>query len=147
MTGFCVDVLFLYCLCLCKKSIIVKDVYEWHLRNVFGYRSFKHIASLAFHLSIAIKPIINDGILFHFYTTIGKYRSLYEAIFFLLQAAQLVVEGSGAVGVAALLSGKVDLKGKKVAVILSGGNIDMAILIQIMGQRGLGVALAECPGV
>jgi threonine dehydratase len=62
-------------------------------------------------------------------------EEIYEAVFFLLQAAQLVVEGSGAVGVAALLSGKVDLKGKKVAVILSGGNIDMGVLSQIMGQR------------
>jgi threonine dehydratase len=60
---------------------------------------------------------------------------IYEAVFFLLQAAQLVVEGSGAVGVAALLSGKVDLKGKKVAVILSGGNMDMEVLSQIIGRQ------------
>jgi threonine dehydratase len=62
-------------------------------------------------------------------------EEIYEAVFFLLQTAQLVVEGSGAVGVAALLSGKVDLKGKKVAVILSGGNIDIEVLSQIMGSR------------
>ncbi len=59
-------------------------------------------------------------------------EEIYEAVFLLLQAAQLVVEGSGAVGVAALLSGKVDLKGKKVAVILSGGNMDMKVLSQIV---------------
>jgi threonine dehydratase len=59
-------------------------------------------------------------------------EEIYEAVFFLLQMAQLVVEGSGAVGVAALLSGKVDLKGKKVAVILSGGNIDIEVLSQIL---------------
>ena len=78
--------------------------------------------------------------------TLVSEEEIYEAVFFLLQVAQLVVEGSGAVGVAALLSGKVDLKGKKIAVILSGGNMDMEILGQIRGQRGLGVALAECPG-
>ena len=61
-------------------------------------------------------------------------EEIYEAVFFLLQAAQLVVEGSGAVGAAALLSSKVDLKGKKVAVILSGGNIDMGVLSQIIGK-------------
>jgi threonine dehydratase len=61
-------------------------------------------------------------------------EEIYEAVFFLLQAAQLVVEGSGAVGVAALLSGKVDLKGKKVAVILSGGNMDIEVLSQIMSK-------------
>ena len=59
-------------------------------------------------------------------------EEIYEAVFFLLQAAQLVVEGSGAVGVAALLSGKVDLKGKKVAVILSGGNMDIEVMSQIV---------------
>jgi len=62
-------------------------------------------------------------------------EEIYEAVFFLLQAAQLVVEGSGAVGVAALLAGKVDLKGKKVAVILSGGNIDIKVLSHVMGSR------------
>jgi threonine dehydratase len=59
-------------------------------------------------------------------------EEIYEAVFFLLQVAQQVVEGSGAVGVAALLSGKVDLRGKKVAVILSGGNMDMEVLSQVM---------------
>lgn len=61
-------------------------------------------------------------------------EEICEAVFFLLQAAQMVVEGSGAVGVAALLSGKADLKGKKVAVILSGGNMDLEILSQIMDK-------------
>ncbi len=61
-------------------------------------------------------------------------EEIYKAVFFLLQAAQLVVEGSGAVGVAALLSGKVNLRGKKVAVILSGGNIDIEVLSQIMDR-------------
>jgi threonine dehydratase len=59
---------------------------------------------------------------------------IYEAVFFLLQTAQLVVEGSGAVGVAALLFGKVDLRGQKVAVILSGGNMDIEVLSQIMNR-------------
>jgi threonine dehydratase len=47
----------------------------------------------------------------------------------------LVVEGSGAVGVAALLFGKVDLKGQKVAVILSGGNMDIEVLSRIMSRK------------
>ena len=59
-------------------------------------------------------------------------EEIYEAIFTLLELTQLVVEGSGAVGVAALLNGKVKLEGKKVAVILSGGNIDATLLLEIM---------------
>ncbi len=50
------------------------------------------------------------------------------AIRALMETQQIVVEGSGAVGIAALLAGKVNLGGRKVAVVLSGGNIDIANL-------------------
>jgi len=58
-----------------------------------------------------------------------------EAIFALLEAEQLVVEGSGAVGVAALLFDKGGLKGKKVVAVISGGNIDIGLLAEILGER------------
>ncbi len=58
-----------------------------------------------------------------------------EAVFTLLEAEQLVVEGSGAVGVAALLFDKVDLKGRKVAAVISGGNIDVDLLFEILGEH------------
>jgi threonine dehydratase len=58
-----------------------------------------------------------------------------EAILALLEAEQLVVEGSGAVGVAALLFDKVGLKGKKVVAVISGGNIDIGLLAEILGGR------------
>jgi len=55
-----------------------------------------------------------------------------EAIVLLLERAKLVVEGAGAVGVAALLAGKAG-KGSGTAVpILSGGNIDATMLISVM---------------
>jgi threonine dehydratase len=54
------------------------------------------------------------------------------AIRTLLETQQLVVEGSGAVGVAALLARRVHLHGQHVAVVLSGGNIDLTLLAQIM---------------
>jgi threonine dehydratase len=55
-----------------------------------------------------------------------------------LERTKLVVEGAGAVGVAALLDGEVDGSGP-VAVVLSGGNIDASLLIGVM-RRGLAVA-------
>jgi threonine dehydratase len=58
-----------------------------------------------------------------------------EAIVLLLERAKLVVEGAGAVGVAALLGGKVGGSGP-VAIVLSGGNIDPTLLISVM-RRGL----------
>ncbi len=54
------------------------------------------------------------------------------AIRALVETQQLVVEGAGAVGMAALLSHKVDLRGKRVAVVLSGGNIDLGLLSGII---------------
>ncbi|OHE20747.1 MAG: hypothetical protein A2540_00340 [Sulfurimonas sp. RIFOXYD2_FULL_37_8] len=48
-----------------------------------------------------------------------------------------MVEGAGAVGVAALLHNKLEhLKGKKVAVVLSGGNMDVTLLSVII-EKGL----------
>jgi threonine dehydratase len=58
-----------------------------------------------------------------------------EAIVLLLERAKLVVEGAGAVGVAALLGGKIGGSGP-VAIVLSGGNIDPTLLISIM-RHGL----------
>ncbi|MGP0051324.1 MAG: threonine ammonia-lyase [Solirubrobacteraceae bacterium] len=55
-----------------------------------------------------------------------------EAMVFLLERAKLVVEGAGAVGVAALLAGELraDVQGATV-IVLSGGNIDPGLLAQI----------------
>ena len=65
-------------------------------------------------------------------------EEISEAIVLLLERTKLVVEGAGAVGVAALLCGRVDGAGPAVAV-LSGGNIDATLLISVM-RRGLSVA-------
>jgi threonine dehydratase len=55
-----------------------------------------------------------------------------EAMVFMLERAKLVVEGAGAVGVAALLSGR--LRGSSpgtTVVILSGGNVDAGLLAEV----------------
>ncbi|KAJ2954452.1 hypothetical protein O0L34_g2728 [Tuta absoluta] len=55
----------------------------------------------------------------------------------ILEQEKYVVEGAGAVAVAAILSGTVEeLRGKKVVCILSGGNIDTSILSACL-ERGL----------
>ena len=52
-----------------------------------------------------------------------------SAILLLLERCKLLVEGAGAVGIAALLKpGLLDLAGKRVVVLLSGGNIDMNLI-------------------
>jgi threonine dehydratase len=61
------------------------------------------------------------------------------AILRLVEMEKAVVEGAGAVGVAALLAGRLnELKGKRVGTILCGGNIDTTMLGRII-QRGLAV--------
>jgi len=60
-----------------------------------------------------------------------------SAILFLLERQKVLVEGAGAVGVAALLHNKIDLpKGSKIGIVLSGGNIDVTMLSLIM-EKGL----------
>ncbi len=64
-------------------------------------------------------------------------EEIASAILFLLERQKLVVEGAGAVGVAALLHHKLEhLKGKKVAIVLSGGNMDVTLLSVII-EKGL----------
>ena len=64
-------------------------------------------------------------------------EEIASAMLFLLEKQKLVVEGAGAVGVAALLHGHLEhLKGKKVAIVLSGGNVDVTLLSVII-EKGL----------
>jgi threonine dehydratase len=51
-------------------------------------------------------------------------RSLAHAVSGVVQQERLVVEGAGATGVAAALAGKLRVQGRRVAIVLSGANID-----------------------
>ena len=59
-----------------------------------------------------------------------------EAILMLMERCKQIVEPSGATPVAAVLKGKVDVRGKKVVCLLSGGNIDVSF-IQCIIEQGL----------
>ena len=64
-------------------------------------------------------------------------EEIASAILFLLEKQKIDVEGAGSVGVAALLYNKLEsLKGKKVAIVLSGGNMDVTLLNVII-EKGL----------
>ncbi len=51
--------------------------------------------------------------------------ALLQAMFFLWERMKIVVEPTGALGAAALLEKKVDARGLRVGVVLSGGNVDL----------------------
>ncbi len=59
-----------------------------------------------------------------------------RSILFLLERTKVVVEGAGAVSLAAAIGGNLDLKGQKVCSVISGGNIDTTLLSRII-HRGL----------
>ncbi len=65
-------------------------------------------------------------------------EEISQAIVLLMERAKLVVEGAGAAAMAALLAGRVPGDGPAVA-LLSGGNIDPTLLIQVM-RHGLTTA-------
>ncbi len=65
-------------------------------------------------------------------------EEIAQAIVLCLERTKLVVEGAGAAGVAALLSGRIDGDGPA-CVVLSGGNVDATTLISVM-RHGLTLA-------
>ena len=97
-------------------------------------------------VQISAKPTIADGIAVSKpgqipFDLIKKHidkvvtvteTEIVQAIVVLLERAKQVVEPAGAVGVAALMAGKVKVKGTAVA-ILSGGNIDPLLLQKVIG--------------
>jgi threonine dehydratase len=58
------------------------------------------------------------------------------ALYLLLQRAKLIVEPAGAVSLAALMSKKVTFPKKNVVAVLSGGNVNLSLLTQII-ERGM----------
>ena len=65
------------------------------------------------------------------------------AILALMEQHKLVTEGAGAIAAAAAMFNKVDVKGKKVVCVLSGGNIDVTILSRVI-KRGLLMSGRTC---
>jgi threonine dehydratase len=63
-------------------------------------------------------------------------EEIANAILLLLEKEKTLTEGAGAVAAAAVLSTKLPHRGKKLGVVVSGGNIDVTLLSRII-ERGL----------
>ncbi len=59
-------------------------------------------------------------------------EELRDAMRFAFERLKLVIEPSGAAGLAAALTGRVDVRGKRVGVTLSGGNVDAATFARLI---------------
>jgi threonine dehydratase len=62
-------------------------------------------------------------------------REIVDAMQFVWERMKQVVEPTGALGLAAAMAGKVDVGGKRVGVILSGGNVDLAFALRLFERR------------
>ena len=65
-------------------------------------------------------------------------EQIAQAMVLIAERTKFVVEGAGAVGIAALLSGSISGAGPALA-LLSGGNIDASLMVQVM-RRGLALS-------
>jgi threonine dehydratase len=79
-----------------------------------------------------IKELVDDVLLI-------SDEQIINAVLLLLERCKFLVEGAGAIGVAALLSGLIDVKGHTVICPLSGGNIDINLVSRFI-QHGLSAA-------
>jgi threonine dehydratase len=59
-------------------------------------------------------------------------EAIRRAASLLIERHKVIVEFSGAAGAAALLAGRIDVRGGRVAVVVSGGNLDPALLSQLV---------------
>ena len=79
-------------------------------------------------LTVDIINRYGDGVL-----TVSD-NEISGAILLLMERCKQIVEPAGAAPVAAVLSGKLDVKGKNVVCVLSGGNIDVSFIQSIIEQ-------------
>jgi threonine dehydratase len=82
----------------------------------------KYPGNITFEL---VKKYVDDIV------TVSDENIAY-ALFKLLEREKVLVEPSGAAGLAALFENKIDVKGKKVVIILSGGNVNFLLLSNII---------------
>jgi len=63
-------------------------------------------------------------------------EEIARTLYLLLQRAKLVVEPAGAVALAAIVSEKIMFPGKNIVAVVSGGNVNLSLLTQII-ERGM----------
>lgn len=103
--------------------------------KMVGVRSLSKIAEgiLIKGIGEIPKPLINKYV---DQMVAVEEEEIAAAILMLMEKSKLVVEGAGAVGLAALLSGKIRNLPDPIVVVLSGGNIDMNLVGKII-EKGL----------
>lgn len=111
------------------------------------YRSLRAGARVASHTPVTIadglRTLIGEipfAILKHHGVEIARVSEaeIVDAMRYTWERAKLLIEPSAAVPVAALLSGRLPLAGKRVGVILTGGNVDASRFFEALGESSVG---------
>jgi threonine dehydratase len=98
-------------------------------------------------LDYAAAPTLADGLAGGIGLMVWEHRDLIDDVVTVSEAEiasaiaalaahdQVIAEASGAAGVAALASGRIADDGRPVAVVVTGGNLDAAILARVLQRR------------
>jgi threonine dehydratase len=124
-----------------QTTVIVAepDAFDDHTRSLRAGRREPHsgtgrticdalMASIPGEITFAI----NGKLLSHGITATDEEVGV--AVGFAFRELKLVVEPGGAVGLAALLAGRIDTAGKNVVIVLSGGNVDADMFAKLIGS-------------
>ncbi|MFC0560567.1 threonine ammonia-lyase [Halalkalibacter alkalisediminis] len=101
-------------------------------------------------ITVDASPTMADGIAVkrpgqHTFPLVQRYvddmlsvdeTEIAQTMLMLLERNKLLVEGSGAVSLAALLNQKLPIKNKKIVPVISGGNVDVSFISRII-ERGM----------
>jgi threonine dehydratase len=62
-------------------------------------------------------------------------EEIKAGMYYLFETHRLIAEGAAAVGVGALLSGRIDAAGKQVATVVTGGSVESAAYLAVIRER------------
>ncbi|GHU79524.1 threonine ammonia-lyase [Clostridia bacterium] len=109
--------------------------------SAFGkkeWASTESVSTIADGIAVKMPGKLTVGLILRYVDEMVSVSDseISDAILLLLERCKQVVEPAGAAAVAAVLAGKVDIRGKKAVCVLSGGNIDVDFIQRIV-ERGL----------
>ncbi|SFB58556.1 threonine dehydratase [Amycolatopsis marina] len=114
-----------------RESLLAGSLVDWPIEDR-ARTVADGLRSQPSELTFAHLRTVLDGIV-----TVGEDQ-IRSAMAVLARKGRLVVEPSGAVGLAAYLDHAAELPVGRTVVVVSGGNVDPALLADVLGQRDSG---------
>lgn len=62
-------------------------------------------------------------------------QDLVDAMYFVWSRMKMIIEPTGALAIAAVMTGQVDVEGKKVGMMISGGNVDLDYALELFKSK------------